>query len=105
VNIHQPSHSYPPLRNLEGVIAKLELLSEQRAFVRFLRNADDAKTLGGFVQELADAITDYQVRAAGPTVIFTECPARFRYNKEYTRERRKSTMTPRTFIVIPRTSW
>ena len=49
-------------------------------------------------------VADYRVRATSPTVIFTELPARFRYNKECTIEREKSTMTPRTFAVIPRTS-
>ena len=47
---------------------KLEPLSEQATLVRFLRNFDDAKTLTGFVQELADAITSYQVWATSPTV-------------------------------------
>jgi len=58
-NTHQSA--YPPLRKLEGVIAKLEPLSDQHALLKFLRNIDNAKTLMGFVQELADAITDYQV--------------------------------------------
>ena len=40
---------------------KLEPLSEEHALLRFLRNVDHAKTLAGFVQELANAITDYQV--------------------------------------------
>ena len=48
--------------------------------------------------------TDYRVRAADPTVIFAECPARFRYNKERTIERGKSTMSPKTFVAILRTS-
>ena len=61
--------AYPSLRKLEGVIAKLEPLADQRALARFLRNADNSKTLAGFVQELANAITDYQVRAAVPIVI------------------------------------
>ena len=50
-----------PLRKLHGVIAKLETLSDQNALVGFLRNVDNVKVLTGFVQELADAITDYQV--------------------------------------------
>ena len=58
-NAYQFTH--PPLRKLEGVIAKLEPLSDQHALVGFLRNVDNAKTLTGFVQELADAVTDYQV--------------------------------------------
>lgn len=40
---------------------KLDPLSEQHAFVGFLCNVDNATTLTGFVQELADAIMDYQV--------------------------------------------
>jgi hypothetical protein len=49
-------------------------------------------------------ITDYRVRATGPTVIFAEHPARFQYNKECTIERGTSTMTPRTSVAIPKTS-
>ena len=40
---------------------KLEPLSNQHTLVKFLHNVDNAKTLAGFVQELADAIMDYQV--------------------------------------------
>ena len=111
--------AYPSLRKLEGVVVKLEPLSDQHVLVRFLRNVDNAKTLTGFVQELADAITDYQVRAASPNVIFDEHPIRFRCNKECTRGREISMMiprasatilkissvTPRTSSMIPRTSW
>jgi len=50
-----------PLRKLDGVIANLEPLSDQHALIKFLRNANNAKTLTGFVQELTGAITDYQV--------------------------------------------
>jgi hypothetical protein len=49
-------------------------------------------------------ITDYRVGAAAPTVIFAEHLARFRYNREYKIERGKSTITPRTSAVIPKTS-
>jgi len=40
---------------------KLEPLSEQRVLIGFLNNTDDAKTLAGLVQELANAVVDYQV--------------------------------------------
>ena len=50
-----------PLRKLKGVIAKLEPLTEQHALIGFFQNVDNAKILAGFVQELADAIMDYQV--------------------------------------------
>ena len=69
------------LRKFEGAVAKLQPPSDQHALVGFLRNIDNAKTLTGFVQELANAITDYQVRAPSPIVIFNEHPARFRYNE------------------------
>jgi len=50
-----------PLRTLEGVLAKLEPLSDQHILIKFLHNIDNTKTLMGFVQELAEAVTDYQV--------------------------------------------
>ena len=64
-----PNLLIPPLRTLEGVITKLEPLADQHALVGFLRNVDNTKTLTGFVQELANAVTDYQVRAATHTLI------------------------------------
>ena len=56
-----PWFTYPSLRKLEGVITKLEPLTEQHTLVDFLCNADHAKILTGSVKELDDAITDYQV--------------------------------------------
>ena len=53
--------AYPICRKLETVIAKLEPLSEQHVLVGFLCNVNNSKTLTGFVQELANAIMDYQV--------------------------------------------
>jgi len=57
-------YAYPSLRKLQGVIAGLEPLSDQHALVKFFHNTDNAKILTGFVQELANAITDYQVRVS-----------------------------------------
>ena len=48
---------------------KLEPLTKQHALIGFLHNIDNAKILAGFIQELANAITDYQVRATCPTMI------------------------------------
>lgn len=59
-------------RKLDGVVAKLEPLSEQHALLGFLRNVENAKSLAGLVQELSDAIADYQVRASSPIMIFNE---------------------------------
>ena len=62
--------TYPSPSKLDGVIAKLEPLSDQNVLVGFLRNIDNARTLAGFVQELANAIADYQVRATSFAVVF-----------------------------------
>ena len=48
-------------RKLVGIVIKLGPLAEQHGFMKFLKNVDHANTLNGFVKELADAITDYQV--------------------------------------------
>ena len=48
-------------RRLTGVLEKLEPLSEQTGLLRFLRNEDHAGLLNGFVQDMAQAVTDYQV--------------------------------------------
>jgi hypothetical protein len=45
-----------------GVVVKLEPLSEQSKLSKFLRNEDHAGMLNGFVQDIAHAVTDYQVR-------------------------------------------
>ena len=52
------------LRKLVGILAKLKPLSEQHGLAKFLKNADHANILNGFVQDLSYAITDYQVRDA-----------------------------------------
>ena len=49
---------------------ELEPLSEQHTLLKFLRNVDNSKMLTGFVQELANAITDYQVCLLSLSVIF-----------------------------------
>ena len=48
-------------RTLVEIVSKLEPLSEQHRLLRFLKNADHANTLNGFVQDLANAVVDYQV--------------------------------------------
>jgi hypothetical protein len=58
--------AYPIPRKLDGVITKLEPLSEQHALLKFLRNVDNAKILSGFVQELANAVEHYQVCTPSP---------------------------------------
>ena len=104
--------TYHTSRKLKGVMAKLEPLTEQHALIGFFCNVDNATILAGFIQELADAITDYQVWATCPVMIYNEHPPRCQSNKGYTQKQgastitpRKSLMTPRSSAVIPRTSW
>jgi len=52
---------------LDGIIAKLGPLSEQRGLLKFLNNVDHANALNGFVQDLANAVTDYQVWVTNST--------------------------------------
>ena len=51
-------------RKLVKIIAKLGSLSEKHGLAKFLNNADHANTLNSFVQDLAYAVTDYQVCCA-----------------------------------------
>jgi hypothetical protein len=46
---------------LAGIIAELKPLSQQNGFAKFLKNVEHGQTLNGFVQDLACAVTDYQV--------------------------------------------
>ena len=53
-----------PCRALSSIIARLESLSKQPGLAEFLNNADHANALNGFVQDLANAVANYQVRGA-----------------------------------------
>ena len=55
-------------RRLMDVLERLEPLSEQNGLLRFLRNEDHARLLNGFVQDMALAVTDYQVCSRRRTV-------------------------------------
>lgn len=86
------------LRRLDGVIKKLEPLAEQHALLKFLRNVDNAKLLTGLAQEIANAITDYQVCLPSHSMVFNNGSlGRFRCNKEHMREQGTYTMRPETF--------
>ena len=61
ISVNEHDFAYPSPRKLEGVMAKLQPLSKEHSLIKFLHNVDNAKTLTAFVQELADAIMDYQV--------------------------------------------
>jgi len=50
------------------IVVKLEPLSEQNGLLKFLRNEDHTALLNGFVQDMAYAVTDYQVCGRKRTV-------------------------------------
>jgi len=43
------------------IILELEPLSEQNGLLKFLRNEDHTALLDGFVRDIANTITEYQV--------------------------------------------
>ena len=86
VRVHY-QFAYPALRKLDDIAKRLEPLSREHILRKFLQNGDNAKLLSDLVDDLAAAITYYQVRAPGPTTIFNEYPARFHYHDEYKRAR------------------
>ena len=66
-------------------MAKLGWLSEQHEVVKFSKNADYAKTFSGFVQDLASAVTDYQVCAMMLPHDLSNISDRCPYSRAFTR--------------------
>ena len=92
-------------RKLVAIVVKLGPLSEQNGFLRFLKNDDHAGILNGFVQDLAYAVTDYQVRVASTSShersnVFN----RRHYNKAFTRILKGSRAVRRKSETIPKGS-
>ena len=56
-----PQVTFVVHRKLVRIIAELKPLSEQHVILKFLKNVDHSKILNDFVQDLAYAVTDYQV--------------------------------------------
>ena len=50
------------VRKLNNVLRELELLAEQGKAVGFFNNIDNADKLWGLVEDIRDAVMDYQVR-------------------------------------------
>ena len=48
-------------RRLVNVLERMEPLSEQHGLLKFLQNEDHAGLLNDAVQDVAQAVTDYQV--------------------------------------------
>ena len=55
-------------RRLTDILGKLEPLSEQNGLLKFLRNEDHAGLLNVFVQDITQAVMDYQVYVPKRTV-------------------------------------
>jgi len=49
------------VRKLEGVYQDLSLLAEQGKVAGFLANAENAQRINGLVEDIREALTDYQV--------------------------------------------
>jgi hypothetical protein len=58
-------------RKLEDVHQELALLGEQGKAKGFFNNVENAEKLGGLVEDVRDAMMDYQVRALEPII---SCP-------------------------------
>ena len=50
------------------VLESMEPLSEKNGLLRFLRSEDHVGLLNGLIQDIAQAVTDYQVRGRKRTV-------------------------------------
>ena len=71
-------------RKLEYVHRDLATLGEQGKTKGFFNNVENAEKLGGLVEDVREAMMDYQVRA--PTALFSRAyvPRRHRCNRTYT---------------------
>ena len=55
-------------RKLEGVREVLDPIAAQKNIVQFLSNAENAQKLNGLVDDIREAVMDYQVRTSkGPS--------------------------------------
>lgn len=53
-------------RQLHEISRKMEGIREQQGMRRFVEAGDEAKTISGFVDDIRDAILEYQVCYDGP---------------------------------------
>ena len=57
------------VRKLEGVRQALGQVSAQKDIAQFLNNADNAQKLNDLVEDIREAVMDYQVRASEGLVL------------------------------------
>ena len=53
------------LRKLQEISREMEGIQEQQGMRRFVEAGNEAKTISGFVDDIRDAILEYQVRCDG----------------------------------------
>jgi len=62
------------VRQLQEISRKMEEIQEHKGMRRFIEAGNEAKTISGFVDDIRDAILEYQVRCDGQHVpIFLTC--------------------------------
>jgi len=68
-------------RKLEGVRQALDLMATQKNIVQFLNNPDNAQKLNDLVDDIREAVMDYQVRTSeGPALVTSNVRFRLPYN-------------------------
>lgn len=68
-------------RKLEGVRQALDLMATQKNIVQFLNNPDNAQKLNDLVDDIREAVMDYQVRTSeGPALVTPNVRFRLPYN-------------------------
>ena len=69
-------------RKLEGIRQALDQMAAQEDIARFLNNADNAQKLNGLVEDIREAVMDYQVRSSkGPVLIASNVRPRLPYSE------------------------
>ena len=70
------------VRKLECVRQALGQVAAQKDIAQFLNNADNAQKLNGLVEDIREAVMDYQVRASkGLVLIASDVRPRLPYNE------------------------
>ena len=92
-------------RKLQGVLRDLVPLEEEGKVEGFFNNAENAGRLGDLVEDIRDAITEYQVCALSLWIsIRSDVCVRLRCNKESTTDNRVSTTGNKTSTASNKTS-
>ena len=70
------------IRKLEKVLQELKPLEEQGNIEGFFTNTENADKLGGLVEDIRDAVMDYQVcKKSNLSFLVPDAQSRFHYNR------------------------